>query len=512
MKLRKAAAAAVCLTALAMPATASAADPPAGAIKNMEFVKNLDKAKQITAINFLTYGKGSKERTVMLTTGRFGLQTWDMADPENPVFLDSVGNDQLALPYDIERGRTPESGATFWQNEDMDVDQNRKLAFLSRDPRAYRGSTNSETDIAGVYIVDAKDPADLKLITFKQLPTGHTTSCVNDCEFLWTGGPASSPLQVLGGWTRGRPIIVTDVRDPANPISYPNQPVDLFRQDGVTAYAHDVDVDATGVAWVSGLGGMRGYWTEGMHRDPRDGVLKRATPLEPVPYGGGGFGDDAVDEVNNPGGWMHNGLRPAGADLKHGPDLGQAYKPGELVMGTEEDFNATTCDGEGQFTIASLKGSYNGEGWKSTPEDPFRLKTVGTWSPKDKEGTIPLNSCSAHYFDLQNGLIAYGWYGQGTRILDISNPENPIQVAYFRPDGGNVWASYWLGDYVIVADNARGIDILKMTAGQKKASAARKEVVAPTMSKAQQSFLRNVQTDEFAADPQLGWVCPLPRD
>ena len=64
-------------------------------------------------------------------------------------------------------------------------------SFLSRDPRAFGGSTNSNTDVAGVYIVDAKDPADLKLITFKQLPTGHTTSCVNDCEFLWTGGPAS---------------------------------------------------------------------------------------------------------------------------------------------------------------------------------------------------------------------------------------------------------------------------------------------------------------------------------
>jgi hypothetical protein len=495
-----------------MPAAASAADPPAGAIKNMEFVKNLPEGRQSTAINFLTYGKGSKERVVMLITGRFGLKTFDMADPENPVLLDELGNDQLVLQYDLDLGRTPSASRTYWQNEDMDVDQNRKLAFLSRDPRAFGGSTNSNTDVAGVYIVDAKDPADLKLVTFKQLPTGHTTSCVNDCEFLWTGGPASSQSQRDDlGWAGGRPIIVTDVRDPANPISYPGKPVDLFRQDGVTAYAHDVDVDATGVAWVSGLGGMRGYWTDGMHRDPRDGVLKRATPLEPVPYAGGGFPDDAVDEVNNPGGWMHNGLRPAGADLKHGPDLGQGYKPGELVMGTEEDFNNTTCDGEGQFTIASLKGSYNGEGWASTPDDKFRLKKVGTWTVKDKEATIPLNSCSAHYFDLQDGLIAYGWYGQGTRILDISNPENPIQVAYFRPDGGNVWASYWLGDYVLVADNARGIDILKLTAGQKKASAARKEVVAPTMSKAQQSFLRQVETEEFAADPQLGWVCPLPR-
>ena len=65
---------------------------------------------------------------------------------------------------------------------------------------------------------------------------------------------------------------------------------------------------------------------------------------------------------------------------------------------------------------------------------------------------------------------------------------------------------------MIVADNARGIDILKMTAGQKKASAARNEVVAPKMSQAQQSFLRQVASEDFAADPSLGWICPLPRD
>ena len=279
----------------------------------------------------------------------------------------------------------------------------------------------------------------------------------------------------------------------------------------MTAYSHDVDVDATGVAWVSGLGGMRGYWTEGWHHDPLAGTVREATPIDPIPYAGGGFPDDAVDEVNNPGGWMHNGLRPAGADIRHGPALGQGYKPGELVMGTEEDFNSTTCDGEGQFTIASLEGSYDGEGWRSTPQDKFRLKTVGTWSPKDKEGTVQLNSCSAHYFDLANGLVAYGWYGQGTRILDISDPENPIQVAYFRPDGGNVWASYWFGDYVIVADNARGIDILKLTDGARQASAARAEVVAPPMSGVQRSFLREVAQTELAPDPELGWVCPLPR-
>ncbi|HET6547356.1 MAG TPA: hypothetical protein VFG79_02790 [Solirubrobacter sp.] len=501
-----AALAAACVVA----APANAAEAPPGAIKNVEFVNNLPEGKQATAINFLTYGHGRKALDVMLITGRFGLKTYDMSNPESPRLLGEVGNDKLLLQYDIEQGR---QDSTFWQNEDMDVDQRRKLAFLSRDPRAYGGSTRSDSDIAGVYIIDVKDPANPELITFKQLPTGHTTSCVNDCEWLWTGGPASTTSQRDDlGWAGGRPIIVTDLRDPANPVSYPNQPVDLFRMDGVTAYSHDVDVDAAGIAWVSGLGGMRGYWTEGVHRDPLTGAVRRATPLEPIPYAGGGFPDDAVDEVNNPGGWMHNGLRPTGKDIKHGPKPGYGYKPGSLVMGTEEDFNRTTCDGEGQFTIASLEGSYDGEGWRSTPEQPFRLDTVGTWSPKDKEGTIQLNSCSAHYFDLRNRLVAYGWYGQGTRILDISDPRNPIQVAYFRPDEGNVWASYWYGDdYVIVADHERGIDILKLDRGAKKASKSRKEVVAPKMSRAQQRYLAQIDR-ELAPDPTLGWVCPLPVD
>jgi hypothetical protein len=493
---------AVLVATLAVAAPASAAEPPPGDIKNMEFITNLPEGRQATAINFMTYGHGSKAREIMLITGRFGLKTYDFSNPEAPVLLGELGNDKLVLQYDLDLGRTPSASRTYWQNEDMDVDHRRKLAFLSRDPRAYGGSTNSNTDVAGVYIVDVKDPAKPTIITFKQLPTGHTTSCVNECDALWTGGPASNAQQRTElGWAGGRPIIVTDLTDPANPVSYPDKPVDLFRQDGRTAYAHDVDVDATGVAWVSGLGGMRGYWTDGVHHDPLTGKVRRATALDPIPYAGGGLGDDAVS-TENPGGWMHNGLRPAGKDLKHGPALGQGYKPGELVMGTEEWFNSSLCDGEGQFVISSLEGSYDGEGWRSTPEKPFRLKTVGTWTVKDKEATVPSNSCSAHYFDLANGLIAYGWYGQGTRILDINDPTEPTQVGYFRPNGGNVWASYWYGDYVIVADNARGIDILKF-------GGKRKEVVAPKMSQAQQSFLANLDR-KLAPDAELGWLCPLP--
>ena len=76
-------------------------------------------------------------------------------------------------------------------------------------------------------------------------------------------------------------------------------------------------------------------------------------------------------------------------------------------------------------------------------------------------------------------LIAYGCYGKGTRILDINDPTNPIQVGYFGPNGGNVWASYWRGDYIVVADTPAASTSLRFNAAGEKASKDRKEVVAP---------------------------------
>ena len=199
MRRRCTALGAACVAVLACAAPASAAS------KNVELVKQLPEAKYATAINFLTYKQPqhSSQGTVdvMLVTGRFGLKWYSLADPANPVLLDEITSEELRLPGDPPVDFSEDSLSTFWQNEDMDVDQRRKLVLISRDPRSYRGSTgrdpgtpdpNGATNIAGVYVVDAKKPGDLKLITFKQLPTGHTTSCINGCSWLWTGGPAST--------------------------------------------------------------------------------------------------------------------------------------------------------------------------------------------------------------------------------------------------------------------------------------------------------------------------------
>ena len=488
----------VLVLALAAPGAAMAAvpEPPPGDIAGVRLVGNAPEAAQATAINFISYGNGRNARDIMFVNGRFGLQSYDLADPTSPVLLDHLTSEELMLPGD-------EAG-TFWQNEDMDVDTRRNLVFMARDPRAYNGSTSNPDDVAGVYVIDVADPESLALREFVELPTGHTTTCVNDCDFLWTGGPSSNTEQAPD-WPGGRPIIVTDVRDLDNITTSP-VPVDTGRNDGSTAYAHDVQVDAKGIAWVSGLGGVRGYHTSGKHTDPRTGQKRWATATDPIPYAGGGF-----PASTTPTNFMHNSFRPVGNTLHDGPRPNAGYKPGSLIMATEEAFGSSTCDGVGMFSIASLEGSYDGEGWASTPEDPFRLDVVSTWSPAGEEGTILNAFCSAHYFEVQDGIVAYSWYAQGTRILDVTDPTNPTQIGYFRPDGGVSWASYFHGDYVYVADNRRGVDVLEITAGSTRAANGKaRAVTAPPMTDAQLVGVQQLAA-EYAPDPLLGWSCVIPR-
>nr|WP_157528778.1 hypothetical protein [Kibdelosporangium sp. MJ126-NF4] len=401
------------------------------AVKNVDLVANVPDAAGATSVRFLKYG----HKDVLFVSGTFGLKSYDVDNPRKPKLLGEV-----KLPG-------------FWQGEDTEVDEKRKLVFLARDPRAFGG--NTQTGESGIYTVDAKRPDKLEVISYVKVPAGHTTSCVNDCRYVWTGGPAKAADQPAD-WG-GRPIWVTDMTNPRKPKVNPN-PIDLYRNDGKTDYAHDVQVDAMGIAWSSGRGGVRGFWTEGWHRDPVTGKFRRATALDPVPYAGGG-----VNELAAPSKFMHNSYRPVGWRAKDGGDHERWGRNGDLVYATEESF-MDGCAGDGVLVIASLKGSYNGEGWRSTPDKPFRLKTIGSWSVAGQEGSDPASGdCSAHYFDVEGKVLVQSFYGQGTRFLDISDPTNPRQIAYHRPADGRSWYPAWHKGYVFVADGTRGIDVLKLT-------------------------------------------------
>jgi hypothetical protein len=476
---------------------------------------------QAISINFIDYGNprpgqpdGAATRDVMFVSGRFGLKSFDITNPTQPKLLDWLG-DGVDDPF-LEDGnpgngtQAPRRGTIddMWENEDMDVDQDRKLVFLSRDPRAYGGSTSNPASRSGIYVIDVRHPEDLNPLSFAETPTGHTTTCVNDCKWVWTGGPAPNTDQQAMGWA-GRPIFVTDMRDPRNPKVNPT-PIDTARNDGRTDYAHDVQVDDAGVAWVSGRGGVRGYWTKGRHFDPLLGADRVATADDPVPYAGGGL-EETVFPTRTSSRFIHNAERPLGPDA---PDP----KYGNLIYATEEEFAGGAfpngCANDGPLFISSLDGSYEGEAWRSTPENKFRLDTVATWHPFGREGSSTSTDCSAHYFEIKDRILSMSFYSQGSRFLDITDPTNPTEVAYFRP-GTGTWATYpHKGLYYSADRNGVYILRLKVKAGQLSEAvdtAPLQAAVAADQFAAPVSFDPGEESLAGLERP-TGGICSLPVD
>jgi hypothetical protein len=546
---------------LLIPATASAAPPPGAAISdNLEFVTRVAGAAGITEGKFDVV-RGKK---VLVVTGRFGFKTYDVSNPESPVLLDEF------LPAGIDPVGTPTSPrGGYWQNEDMELDTKRKLIIGALDPRHNPagpadgvcphndGLAVRDVDCkSGFYVISYADPRNMRQIgDFVSLPSGHTSSCIQDCKYIWTGGPARRDDQNWLG-TRGtmpsafgpravgdgRPIWVTDLRDPWDP-DVSDLPVDLWRNDQFTDYSHDVDEDEKGIAWVAGRGGIRGYATKGKHRDPYLNRVREATPFEPILVAGGGLewdappvrADDGNDGVAQNTDFMHNSGRPTDGAVR-----ASGVKSGNVLIGTEEDFTGP-CDQSGRIVAVDLTDSWGGEpAQNSTLDKPYRMNALDSFHPAldTPETTNLAGGCSAHYFEIRSSTLAAGWYSQGLRLLDVSNARDLRQIGYYRVTGtsddnpsSNSWDVAWYdddppkakgsrkgkgkkrgrksthrrGDYVYLMDMDRGVEVIRLKRGA-TASARMRSVVAPSVTKNDPWGAKLVAGSSLADG---GYVCPL---
>jgi hypothetical protein len=481
------------LAVLALGAgTASAATSP-----NVQPIARLPELTTAISINFIG--------DTMFVSTVHGLYSYDVSNPASPRLLDAV-------PHPI------------WENEDMDVDPVRKRVFISRDPRGFTSpaTSGSTFPFGALEIYDASDPSDLRLLNAVVLDAGHTTTCVNRCDFVWTAGPTASTTTQPSGWG-GRPVFATDVRDPAHPVRCP-APIDLQRNDGKTDYAHDVQVDAAGVAWVSGAGGVRGYWTEGRHLDPVTGATRVATACGPVPYAGSGSPKEVTSSR-----FMHNAWRdyapprPA-ARPKPNPRKKEAKKakhkktrrhqrarrhtrahktsaakpPGltrnDVLLATEENITSD-CATSGRFVTYDLRGTYGGEGFRPDTRNGNRMKVLDTWTPEGQPGST--GCASSHYFSSRgDGITVNAFYEQGVRFLDTSNPTDIREVGYDVNSDSDTWAAYWHKGFVYVADFGRGVEVLRFTGAPGKAATVRAPAVHGRRSL------------QFSADV-FGGLCPL---
>ena len=504
------------LLSLAAVLAVAAAPAQAAQSSNVKLLANIPEMAAAIAVNFI-------DDTMFVSTVA-GVYAYDVSDPAQPSIIG-------ALPMFI------------WENEDVDVDRKRKLLFVSRDPRGFTSpAAPGETFPYGaVHVIDVSVPHLMTQVAFFTVPAGHTTTCVQDCKVLWTAGPYANAVTQPD--FVGRPVYGTDITDPANPKPCP-APIDTERNDGVTDYAHDVQVDEQGVAWVSGAGGVRGYWTSGTHRNTLTGNVEEATGCKPIPYAGSGTPESATSSR-----FMHNAwrdwapdapsLEPAAAvaPAKAAPKpkkkatkkkakskrrctrrkvrgktrrvcrKAKKRKPArrraaeapltrnDVLFATEENI-VSDCETSGRFVAYDLRNTYAGEGFKDIKATKHRMRVLDTWTPGGQEGATACDS--SHYFTSRgDGITANAFYGQGVRFLDTSNPKDIRQVGYFLGDGANTWAAYWrTKDIVFVADFGRGIDVLQFTGGT-----ASRTVRAPIAATTRQEL-------RFSADV-FGGLCPL---
>jgi hypothetical protein len=436
----------------------------------------------------------------------------------------------------------------------MELDTRRKLIIGALDPRhdvagpadgaCPHNDTLAVRDVdckSGFYVISYADPNNMRQIgDFVSLPSGHTSSCIQNCKYIWTGGPArrddqdwlNTTIQPTAGQPitlqnrligDGRPIWVTDLTNPANP-RVSDLPVDVYRNDGYSDYSHDVDEDARGIAWVAGRGGIRGYATKGRHRDPYLNRVRRATPFEPILVAGGGLqwdvppargGDDGVAQATD---FMHNSGRPTDGAVR-----ASGVRNGNVLIGTEEDFT-TPCQNSGRIVAVDLTDSWGGEpAQNSTRTNPYRMTALSSFHPflDTPETANPALGCSAHYFEIRASTLAAGWYGQGLRLVDVSNARNLRQIGYYRVTGtgtdnpsSNSWDVAWYNDrapnrsgrdYVYLMDMSRGIEVIRLTGGA-AASARMKSVVAPSVRRNDRWAAKPVAGSSLASG---GYVCPL---
>jgi hypothetical protein len=385
----------------------------------------------------------------MYMTTLSGLWVYDVSSPLSPVL---VG--QHPLPH--------------FENEDVDMGGD--ILLIS----------NDAAESAGIlHIFDIKDPANPVLVTSYNMNStaaeaqlsggpGHTASCILECAFAWV--------------TDGGKLRVIDLRTPATPVTLGS----FDTPAGAGAFpTHDVQVDENGLAWVSGFGGVAAY------RLPEDYAAAVTAAAAP---GGAGLtayhasllmvktnenGRSTYDQLPaDPAEWPGD-FAGLGDGAKHNDFIlhnSRRLLDSDVVYVTEEDYNRPGCAGAGSFetwripmreevdAAGNVTKVITGE--PMTPIDKWEteLLTDGPDNPSGRPQATVM--CSAHYFDIEQNVVAQAWYEQGVRLLDVSDPADIRQIAYVIPPNGESWAAYFpptdpTGRAVYMLDASLGLVVLE---------------------------------------------------
>jgi len=100
-----------------------------------------------------------------------------------------------------------------------------------------------------------------------------------------------------------------------------------------------------------------------------------------------------------------------------------------------------------------------------------------------------------------------GWYQGGVNVYDFSDPDDPVEIAYFDRGPvddevlvvGGSWGAYWYNGYIYSSELARGLDVLELTPSE---HLSENEIEA--------AKLVTMETYNPQSQPKLVWPAAFP--
>jgi hypothetical protein len=207
-------------------------------------------------------------------------------------------------------------------------------------------------------------------------------------------------------------VSIVDINDPENPkvkflefSDADNSPAysDMENRSGkvpASAGCHDIKFDFDrNLAFCAGL-------TETQIWDVSD-------PTTPV----------IIEIIYNPAINIHHGV--------------EVNKDGDVLIIGDEFAGAA-----GGPTACTVEDAPTGALWFYDISDPENPKLLNYWSPPttDRDSSF----CTSHFYGTfpDRDWVVSGWYEEGVRVVDFSDPTNPKQVAFYDPEGSVFWSAY----------------------------------------------------------------------
>ena len=154
----------------------------------------------------------------MFGDGTGGLSIWSLKNPEHPSYVRLAPRPGRAARR-ARPGRHARPASTRARTRPSTP---RASSSSWRATRAASATAATRTAAPALHR-RRQGPVAPAALTYHWVPAGHTATCINDCRYLWTVGPANNgshagqPQDIAGvlhpEW-RGVPVFVTDVRDP----------------------------------------------------------------------------------------------------------------------------------------------------------------------------------------------------------------------------------------------------------------------------------------------------------